>query len=123
MSTDPFTGRNPSYCFVELQTQKQAEQAIRELNGKDLVGRPVKVGPGIAPYRGKRSRARNELFTPNPPQHSRPTFDRWVRTDAEDHWKGYTEQRRRLYVGGLPKMPDHYSVDADVRNLFEGFAM
>lgn len=123
MSIDPFTGRNPSYCFVELQTKEQAERAIRELDGRELVGRPAKVRPGVAPRKGVRAGTNNDFFNPRPGQHSRPTFDRWTRTDAADHWKGYSEQKRRLYVGGLPQMHDHYSVDADVRNLFQGFSM
>ena len=72
MSIDPFTGRNPSYCtgrgsikprkrlnscswqssqdegFVELEPREQADRAIQELNGKDLLGRPVRRGPGVA---------------------------------------------------------------------------
>lgn len=123
MSIDPFTGRNPSYCFVELQTKEQAERAIRELDGRELVGRPAKVKPGVAPRKGVRAGTNNDFFDHGLRQHSRPTFDRWTRTDAADHWKGYSDQKRRLYVGGLPQMHDHYSVDADVRNLFRGFSM
>lgn len=123
MSIDPFTGRNPSYCFVELQTKEQAERAIHELDGKELVGRSAKVRPGVAPRKGIGTGTNNDIFNPRLGQHSRPAFDRWTRTDAADHWKGYSEQKRRLYVGGLPQMHDHYSVDADVRNLFQGFSM
>lgn len=123
ISIDPFSGRNPSYCFVELQSKEDADRAIRDLNGKDLLGRPVKMGPGVLPSRGKPAGTRDERFTHTSRPHPRPTFDRWVRTDAAEHWKGYTEQKRRLYVGGLPQMPNHYSVDAEVRNLFDGFDM
>lgn len=122
MSIDPFTGRNPSYCFVELETEEQADLAIRLLNGKNILGRPVKLGLGVASGR-KPPAARSGR--PERPfrQRAQPTFDRWVRTDAEDHLRGYAEQKRRLYIGGLPQMDDHYSVDADVRNLFHGFTM
>lgn len=47
MSTDPFTGRNPSYCFVDLETAEVASQAMAELNGKEVLGRPVKINPGV----------------------------------------------------------------------------
>jgi RNA recognition motif-containing protein len=47
MSTDPFTGRNPSYCFVDLETADEATKAMAELNGKEVLGRPVKINPGM----------------------------------------------------------------------------
>ena len=55
MSIDPFTRRNPSYCFVEVTSKAQAEQATRDLNGTMLLGRPLKVGPGVAARSKKRT--------------------------------------------------------------------
>lgn len=48
MSIDPFTGRNPSYCFVDLRTVEEASTAMAELNGMEVLGRPVKINPGVA---------------------------------------------------------------------------
>lgn len=48
ISTDPFTGRNPSYCFVDLRTVEEATTAMAELNGMEVLGRPVKIKPGVA---------------------------------------------------------------------------
>lgn len=45
ISIDPFTGRNPSYCFIELQTKEQADRAMQHLSGKDFFRRPLKVNP------------------------------------------------------------------------------
>ena len=123
MSIDPYTGRNPSYCFVELATKERAEQALLELNGKELLGRSIKIGPGVARSRNKRAREGFDQRTRDTCEKSRPVFDRWVRTDAPDHWSGYTEHGRRLYVGGLPRMPDHHTVNADVRMLFKGYSV
>ena len=109
MSTDPYTGRNPSYCFIELTSKAQADKAMQELSDRDLLGRPVKLGPGVA-RSGKR-------------QLEQPVFQRWARTDAPGHFEGYSEQGRRLWVGGLPKMADHGAVNAGIRELFEGFEM
>ena len=118
MSTDPYTGRNPSYCFVELRTKAQADQAMYELKGRTILGRPVKIGLGVAkPNR----RSRREQQEPYIRHRQRPTFDRWTRTDASKHWTGYSEQGRRLWVGGLPRMREHQTVDDEVRNLFRGF--
>ncbi len=123
MSIDPYTGRNPSYCFVELATKEQADQAMLELNGKEVLGRPVKLGPGVARSRNKRPREEPDQHARSTRDDPRPVFDRWARTDAPDHWKGYTEQGRRLFVGGLPRMPDHHTVNADVRELFKGYSV
>lgn len=123
MSIDPYSGRNPSYCFVELATQEQANKAMLELSGKAILGRPVKVGPGIARSRNGRPSEEGGQRSRNTRDTSRPVFDRWTRTDAPDHWKGYSEQGRRLFVGGLPPMPDHHTVNADVRELFKGYSV
>lgn len=123
MSIDPYSGRNPSYCFAELTTKAQADRAMLELNGRELLGRPVKLGPGIARSKNRRPCDGINQHSPNTSNSSRPVFDRWTRIDAPDHWKGYTEQGRRLFVGGLPRMPDHNTVNADVRELFKGYGV
>lgn len=119
-SVDPFTSRNPSYCFVDMETKEQADRAMRELNGVDLLGRPVKIRPGVPP-KSPRSSANNGargLAT-----RASFTFDRWTRTDAEQHFKGYSAQGRRLYVGGLPKLFNQAAIDAKINQFFSGFQM
>ena len=78
MSIDPFTGRNPSYCFVELATKDEATEAMTELQGQLVLGRPMRIGEGVIRSPRKRSWDARRLI-----------FDRWVRSDAPDHWKGY----------------------------------
>ena len=85
MSIDPYSGRNPSYCFVELATKEQADRAMSELNGTDMLGRPVKLGPGVAKPRGKRPHGQSGQDSRNALPSSSPIFDRWTRTDAADH--------------------------------------
>ncbi|GAD94512.1 ribonucleoprotein, putative [Paecilomyces variotii No. 5] len=121
ISIDPFTGRNPSYCFVELATKEQAERAMTELEGKDLLGRPVKIRPGVAKSSNDRLLPRGES-SPIADKTAAPfAFDRWQRNDASSHWKGYSEQGRRLYVGGLPRPVSQQAVDAEIRKFFDGF--
>ena len=119
MSIDPYTGRNPSYCFVELSSKVEADRAMQELANKDVLGRPVKLGRGR-----NRSQKRRSTDRSNHQDHlDQAVFQRWTRTDAPDHFEGYSEQGRRLWVGGLPRMEDHGAVNAGVRELFEGFSM
>ena len=53
ISTDPFTGRNPSYCFVDVDSVEEAQRAIDELNGVDILGRPLRISPGVAKRQGQ----------------------------------------------------------------------
>ena len=48
MSIDPETGRNPSYCFVDFDNPEDASRAMAELNGQDVLGRTVRINPGMA---------------------------------------------------------------------------
>ena len=41
--TDRMTGRSRGFAFVEMAEQSGAQQAISQLNGKDLDGRSIKV--------------------------------------------------------------------------------
>lgn len=47
MSIDPFSGRNPSYCFVDFEDAEEAKKAIEILNGIELVRRPIKAAQGV----------------------------------------------------------------------------
>lgn len=42
ISVDPFTGRNPSYCFVDFPDADSAKKAMEVLEGKELLGREGK---------------------------------------------------------------------------------
>ena len=40
---DRYSGQSRGFGFVEMQNQNEAEQAIQELNGKEVMGRELKV--------------------------------------------------------------------------------
>ncbi|KAI9765709.1 MAG: hypothetical protein M1840_007142 [Geoglossum simile] len=121
ISIDPFTGRNSSYCFVELATKEEADRAMLELNGKELLGRPVNIRPGIAKSTRNRPHGRMDIFAQNEKKQSSYIFDRWGETEAQR--RGYSYKGHRLYVGGLPRMPDQPTVNELIRNFFQGFTM
>ena len=41
--TDKFSGKPKGFGFVEMPTAEEAQKAIAEMNGKDLLGREIKV--------------------------------------------------------------------------------
>ena len=41
--TDQLTGRSRGFGFVEMATTEEAQQAVSQLNGRDLDGRSLKV--------------------------------------------------------------------------------
>ena len=41
--TDRETGRSKGFAFVEMPNQAEAEEAVKELNGKEIAGRAVVV--------------------------------------------------------------------------------
>lgn len=117
IAIDPFTGRNPSYCFVDLLTKEQAERAIAELDGRDILGRPVKIKPGVAKS-GERMSGGDQ---------SRPSFglglDRWRRQDNLGFAKVNSDSSRRVYVGGLPRLTEHEALQGNIHTFFQGYSM
>ncbi|KAF8455985.1 hypothetical protein BGX38DRAFT_119857 [Terfezia claveryi] len=151
MAIDPFTGRNPSFCFVDFENEEEAGRALAEMNGREIGGRPVKIGKGVPerPKRrrdgdgdgggvgdaesagGKQYRVRNwnggtqgkdgVLWRED---ESTPIFDRWTRTsDAPSHWFGQASLGKRLYVGGLPRIDNFTALEAEITKLFSGFKL
>jgi RNA recognition motif-containing protein len=114
ISIDPFTGRNPSYCFVEFDEKARADQAMQELNGLMFMGRPLKIKPCVA----KTSR-QNDGWEKS----SDFVFDRWTRTDASSHYRGYSGQGRRLRVSGLPKPSTQVYMNQKLREFFKDFVV
>lgn len=127
MSIDPFTGRNPSYCFVDFADPNVASQAMQRLRGALLRDRPLRINLRTE----KRSRPRVKLppttsgdwrtckaAIPNQ-DHSQYVFDRWKRHDARDHWFEPTDEGRRLYVGGLSKVADQEILNVEMKTLFK----
>ena len=41
--TDQYSGRAKGFAFVEMPNQEEAEEAIKQLEGKEIDGRNIKV--------------------------------------------------------------------------------
>ncbi|KAI1439049.1 RNA-binding domain-containing protein [Xylaria sp. CBS 124048] len=119
ISIDPFTGRNPSYCFVEFPDAESAKNAMMVLEGKDLLGREVKCRPCQPKGSGSGSR----------PSEAPSRWGQWSgENEGEDQSKPrYFDRYRqdftgkRLYVGGLPRMNDQATNFEEMTELFKNF--
>jgi len=54
--TDKFTNQSKGFGFIEMDKQAEAEEAIKQLNGRSVSGRNITVN--IARPRGERPKAR-----------------------------------------------------------------
>ncbi|KAJ5169193.1 uncharacterized protein N7482_004787 [Penicillium canariense] len=113
IAIDPFTGRNPSYCFVDLQTKEHAQQAMTELDGRDMLGRPVKIKPGVA------KSAERAAEQPRSPV----AMGRWRPQEGTSGAKVNSDSSQRVYVGGLPRLTEAESVESNMRTFFQGYSV
>jgi len=56
--TDRETGRKRGFAFVEMETQAEAEAAVKQFNGQSLDGRQIAVNPS-QPKEGNGQRRNN----------------------------------------------------------------
>jgi cold-inducible RNA-binding protein len=52
---DHYSGRSKGFAFVEMSSQSEAEEAIKNLDGKTLGNREIKVNKARPPKEKKRS--------------------------------------------------------------------
>ncbi|KAF1997413.1 hypothetical protein P154DRAFT_605849, partial [Amniculicola lignicola CBS 123094] len=122
ISIDAFTCRNPSYCFVDLNTAGTAAQAIGTLNGRNPLGRPLKIKPCIQkrqtlPYKLDPRETFVEDRCPNRSPIAKAPITLTTIPLTSDSKEG----NRSLYVGGLPKPQSQHTSDLRPRDLFRDF--
>jgi hypothetical protein len=93
-----------------LQNKDDAERAMSELDGRDILGRPVKIKPGVV---------KSQERIQNPPSPFR--IDRWRQQEKPSFAKVNSDSSSRVYVGGLPRVSDHDLVQTNIETFFEGF--
>ncbi|RAK97924.1 RNA-binding protein [Aspergillus ibericus CBS 121593] len=140
IAIDPFTGRNPSYCFVDLETKELAERAMTELDGRDMLGRPVKIKPGVVKTSSERAQQQQQQQQQSPrvdasPRETRSSpfnMDRWRRGDEAQpprtpvktpstNPSNSSDASRRLYVGGIPRLTDQEAITSNITNFFKEY--
>ncbi|KAK4609327.1 hypothetical protein CLAFUW4_14657 [Fulvia fulva] len=128
MSIDPFTGRNPSYCFVDFHDHETAQQVLNTMQGLNVRGRPIRINLKTERRQGAGQRPDTRTYDRGwkpkdlPSRDADPdtayAFDRWNRDDAQSHWIAPLEERRRLWITGLPRIPNQDSLNVEMRELF-----
>ena len=133
IAVDPFTGRNPSYCFVDLESKEIADKAMVELDGSDLLGRPVKIRPGVVKSASERSQQQQQQQqqgdgSPRPNRNAPFSVDQWRRggdapapVPAPALTRTNSDSSRRLYVGGLPRLTDAEEISSNMTQFFQGY--
>ncbi|KAK6222598.1 hypothetical protein LQW54_000778 [Pestalotiopsis sp. IQ-011] len=144
ISIDPFTGRNPGYCFIEFAEKATADEAMEKLEGVNMFDRPVKCRP-CQPKGNVRRAGQWSRDEGNSPGNtgSGSSYNRWGNWDKSgsaaasgngmaglsgpnDTMRHYQvskaqEEGRQLYVGGLPRMLDQAENEAEIRSIFQDF--
>jgi len=149
MSIDPETGRNPSYCFVDFENAEDASRAMAELNGRDVLGRTVRISPGVArrqnpeggegarPYSprtyGERQqgepltnfahRQPNDIADGAKPQFERSGWSRDGQSRPSFQERNSNQENqgpaKRLYVGNLPAIESAADVEQAIHTLID----
>jgi len=88
ISVDPMTGRNPSYCFVDFDTEYMARHVIESYDGVDLLG-PAKIKPatiGAKNFQSKRSEPLHGAVNSS----DAFVLDRWTRLEKPEEYVATT---------------------------------
>lgn len=80
---------------------------MTELDSRDMLGRPVKIKPGVA-----KSAERT-------PAHF--AVNRWSRQDKPSFAKLNSDSAKRVYVGGLPRLTDLDAIESSLQTFFQGY--
>jgi hypothetical protein len=106
---------------------------MQVLPGKQVRGRPVRVNYKTERGSGQPSRDarmptktydrgwRAQTVPPKDVGEDAYVYDRWSRDDAPSRWTAPLEEGRRLFVGGLPQIPNQDALNAEMKELFQGF--
>ena len=85
---------------------------MSELDGIDMLGRPLKIRPGVA---------KSQERINNPP--SPFNVSGWREQERPSFAKLNSDSSSRVYVGGLPRLTDHEVVQNGIETFFKDFKM
>jgi RNA recognition motif-containing protein len=127
ISIDPFTFRNPSYCFVNLQSAAAAQLAMQTLSGQDFRGRPLKVKPCVKksakPMGHESDPLVSNRWRPNSVDRAHTNYTTSDQYALSSDSSAPMQDKRRVYVGNLPRPVDNHMSDLEIRDLFKNFVV
>lgn len=89
-----------------------------ELDGRDMLGRPVKIKPGVAK---SAERAAEQPRTPFAMSRWRERPEGSPTSSPTSFAKVNHDSSQRVYVGGLPRLTEPESVQSNMRTFFQGY--
>jgi hypothetical protein len=94
---------------------------MTELDGHDMLGRPVRIKPGVTKSASERT---DERTGERAGEQSRGASNniinaRW-RTPASPVTP-MTDSSQRVYVGGLPRVAEQETIESNLKNFFSEF--
>lgn len=84
---------------------------MAELDGREVLGRPVKIKPGVSRSAERSSDQSRSQFA----------LDGWRPQNNATFAKLNSDSSRRVYVGGLPRLTDHEILQNNIRTFFQGY--
>lgn len=108
-----------------MASQEEAARAMAELDGKELLGRAVRIKPGVQ----KSSSTSTSTASPSGSGSGSgfsSGMDRWRRPDQAGQGNSspirtQTDSSRRVYVGGLPRVADQEELQSKITAFFDGY--
>ncbi|EON98658.1 putative rna recognition domain-containing protein [Phaeoacremonium minimum UCRPA7] len=128
MSLNHETRRNPGYCFADFADKQTADIALENLGGITLRDRQLRVGPCQQKKPQSEYQSTGDRRGDRQDRSSGSPFGGQRSSDWAPRERSYggtpdpaTEEKRRLYVGGLPRMETQEECEQNMRELFAGF--
>ena len=88
---------------------------MTELDGHEILGRPVKIKPGVAKS-GRQTNGGDQSRSP-------PGPGPWRRQENVSFAKMNSDSSRRVYVGGIPRLTEQEALQDEICKFFQGFTM
>jgi len=110
--TEKKGGKSRGFCFVDMPDDRQANEAITELNGREFMGRQINVSPARArdgkreerPRREERPmRAERPRYADRPAREEKPRYERAPRGEQREFPRERFEKRKIMTFRGTGK--------------------
>lgn len=92
---------------------------MTELDGHEMLGRPVRIKPGVTKSASERTGERTG-------EQNRAASTNIVNA----RWRGsattttpVTDSNQRVYVGGLPRVAEQETIERNIKTFFQGFSV